>query len=255
MKEKLFSIITVTRNAETTLPTTLRSVAAQECRDFEYIVIDGASTDDTVDLARKSGIDDLHILSEPDRGLYDAMNKGLAMATGTYVIFLNAGDAFHAPDTLARLKAAATEDGRQPDVIYGQTAIVDASGCFLAERHLIAPEVLSADSFADGMVVCHQAFVARRALAPLFDTSFRFSADYDWCIKILERSRLNRYVDATIIDYLAAGLTTANRRRSLVERFRIMAAHYGTARAIGNHLRFVPRFIKRLRLEKKTFNQ
>ena len=96
----LFSIITITYNAEKELPATLDSVKMQSFSDFEHLIIDGKSRDNTVKIAQVSGIASMKILSEKDKGLYDAMNKGIKTATGKYLIFLNAGDAFHAPNTL-----------------------------------------------------------------------------------------------------------------------------------------------------------
>ena len=90
--QPLFSIITITYNASSTLPATLKSVKEQTCKLYEYIVVDGKSSDNTVELAKNADIDNCKIVSERDRGLYDAMNKGLGMANGDYVIFLNAGD-------------------------------------------------------------------------------------------------------------------------------------------------------------------
>ena len=98
----LFSIITITYNAERELPATLASVDEQTCSDYEHLIIDGASTDGTLALANAPGNLRRHTFSEPDRGLYDAMNKGLNRARGTYVLFLNAGDAFSSPDMLQR---------------------------------------------------------------------------------------------------------------------------------------------------------
>lgn len=240
----LFSIITVTRNAETTLPATLRSVEEQTCPLFEMIVVDGASTDGTVDLIKQSPVQNLRWISEPDCGIYDAMNKGLAMAKGDYVVFLNAGDAFHAPDVLERLADAAIRHD-YPGIIYGQTDIVDASRRRIGERHLRAPEHLSLRSFADGMLVCHQAFVALRKITDVYDTDYRFSADYDWCIRCLQRSRRNHYLDTVLIDYLNEGMTTKNFRRSLMERFRIMAKNYGTIPTVLRHIKFLRRYILR----------
>ena len=89
----LFSIITITFNAEQVLPPTLESVKRQSFTNFEHLVVDGASTDGTVEIAERSGIKGISVVSEPDRGLYDAMNKGIRRAKGEYLIFLNAGDA------------------------------------------------------------------------------------------------------------------------------------------------------------------
>ncbi len=248
--QPLFSIITVTYNAAATIGPTLESVRAQTSQLYEYIVIDGASKDDTVRRVKESGIEPLRIISEPDRGLYDAMNKGLAIARGEYVIFLNAGDRFHSPDTL-KLLTDAVMDNDFPGVVYGQTDIVDSEGKRLADRHLTAPRDLTLKSFAEGMVVCHQAFVALRKLTSPFDTNYRFSADYDWCIKVLQRSRRNLYVDATLIDYLSEGVTTKNRNASLKERFKIMSKYYGFWPTVARHLSFIPRYLRRRRLEKQ----
>ena len=140
--EPLFTIITVTFNAAGVIKPTLESVAAQDCDDFELLVIDGASTDDTVALVNAAAIDGTRVLSEKDRGLYDAMNKGIRLARGRYLIFLNAGDAFAAPDVLSRLQKAASDE---PGVLYGQTVLVDDARQVVGKRHLTAPDVFTAD--------------------------------------------------------------------------------------------------------------
>lgn len=249
-RRPLFSVITVTYNAAMTLPRTLASVKAQDAAFMEYIVVDGASTDSTVQLVKNAGIDGVRILSEPDKGLYDAMNKGRDMARGDYLVFLNAGDAFHSPDVIATLAGAVISNGF-PGIVYGQTQIVDNRGVRLAGRHLEAPRELTLDSFRSGMVVCHQAFVALKKITSPFDTGYRFSADYDWCIRCLQRSRVNVYVDGVLIDYLSEGVTTGNRYASLRERFRIMVVYYGFWPTVWRHIGFLPRYIRRRRLEKK----
>ena len=239
----LFSIITVTYNAAATLPRTLASVKEQTCRLFEYLIIDGCSSDATLQLASDSAIDEMTIHSGKDDGIYDAMNKGLGMAQGDYVIFLNAGDAFHSPDTLRKIADTILANDC-PGVVYGQTDIVDIEGHRLGERHLRAPEQLTLDSFRDGMVVCHQAFVALRRITSPFNLKYRLSADYEWCIRCLQKSRDNVYTgDTPLIDYLAEGTTTHNRLRSLIERMRIMAYYYGWPGTLWRHIGFVRRFI------------
>lgn len=251
----LFSIITVTYNAADTLPPTLKSVGEQTFGDFEHIIIDGASKDNTVEIARTLGRKGkIVVYSEPDDGLYDAMNKGMEKACGEYLIFLNAGDSFHSPDTLDKI-ARTIEDNDRPGIVYGQTEIVNSARQKIADRHLTAPEHLDYNSFKNGMTVCHQAFVVLARVAPMFDTRYRFSADYDWCIKCLQHSRHNVYVGATTIDYLFEGLTSSNKMKSLKERFHIMSRYYGFAPTVLNHLKFIPRFIRRSREEKKIINQ
>ncbi len=248
MTPPLFSIITVTYNAAATIHPTLESVASQTFRSFEYLVMDGASSDTTVETARSSGIPEMRVISEPDSGLYDAMNKAMERTSGKYLIFLNAGDAFHSPDTLAELAGMITTN--DPDIIYGQTDIVGPDRQRKSGRHLTAPEILTFKSFANGMLVCHQAFIVRREIAGKYDLRYRFSADYEWCIRCLQKSRLNLYSNLVIIDYLDEGLTTANRKKSLRERFDIMCRYYGTVPTVLRHIGFIPRFIKQRRLEK-----
>ncbi len=247
-KLPIISVITITYNAADTLPLTMASVAFQTCQDFEHLIIDGASSDNTIIVARQMGIPTLRIVSEPDKGLYDAMNKGLRMARGKYVLFLNAGDRFHNADTLelyARVIRA-----KKPDIIYGDTDIVNLEGKRIGPRHLSAPVMLTFESFSRGMLICHQAFMVRKNIAPRYDTDYRFSADYDWTIRCIKASRPGGRVNlhAVTIDYLADGMTDHNKLSSLIERFRIMAYHYGTFRAMANHLSFIPRALKRGKL-------
>lgn len=245
MDTPLFSIVTITFNAASTLPATMKSVAAQSCADFEHIIIDGASNDDTLSIARRLGRRDLRIISEPDNGLYDAMNKGLNMARGKYVIFLNSGDAFASPVTLSQYAEAAEKV--DADIIYADTLIVNCQRQILRNRHLNVPEVLTADSFSHGMLICHQAFCVKRELAPEYDLQYRFSADYDWTIKCIKRSDPSRCVNlhGVAIHYLDEGMTEKNKRASLLERFEIMKKHYGLGTAIRRHMEFVPRALAR----------
>ena len=241
--EPLFSIITVTWNAADVIAPTIQSVQRQTSSDYEMLVIDGASSDDTLAIVNKASIASLRVFSEPDNGLYDAMNKGIDHARGRYLIFLNAGDRFADDTVLARLAQFAVDN---PGVIYGQTQLVDAAGTVVGKRHLTAPKRLTADSFLKGMVVCHQAFAARRDLAPHYDLKYRYSADYDWCIKVLKKSPANAYAGREpIINYLADGMTTRHHKASLWERFRIMCHHYGTGDAVLHHIAFIPRYLKR----------
>lgn len=246
----LISVITVTYNAAATLPATLASVRAQDFAFFEHIIVDGASTDATLAIANEGAPAWQRIHSSPDQGLYDAMNRGLDMARGDYVMFLNAGDTLHAGDTLRQI-ADIIMANDFPGVVYGQTDIVDARRRRVADRHLRAPEHLTLKSFSEGMVVCHQAFVTLKRITAPFDLRYRFSADYDWCIRVLQHSRHNILLPGVMVDYLAEGVTTKNRRASLVERFKIMCCYYGVMPTLWRHIKFIPRFLKRRKIEKR----
>lgn len=238
------SIITVTYNAEATIERTLESVAMQTYPDIEHLVIDGASKDRTVEIARR--YPHAIVVSEPDKGLYDAMNKGLKRATGDYLCFLNAGDKLHSKDTLTHL-IELVSNGSPVGVLYGDTHIVDAQGNFLRSRRLTPPEHLTWRSFKAGMLVCHQAFYINRQIAQPYDLTYRFSADFDWCIRCMKegekRGMKNLYLREPLADYLSEGMTTANQKASLKERFRIMAKHYGLCTTIIQHIWFIFRAI------------
>ncbi len=236
------SVITVTYNAEKTLQRTLKSVAEQTYPFIEHVIVDGASTDGTVQLIREQEGDGVRWISEPDKGLYDAMNKAMGMATGDWLCFLNAGDTFHEAKTVEKLMRSFTPS-KSPDILYGETAIVDDEGKFLGMRRLKAPERLTWKSFKQGMVVCHQAFIVRRELAEPYDLTYRFSSDFDWAIRLMKKTNAIHNSRLLLIDYLNEGLTTTNRRASLKERYRIMAKHYGHLSTLLHHVWFVVRAV------------
>lgn len=238
-----FSIITVTYNAAAVIEDTLQSVITQTYKNIEYIIVDGASTDRTMEIIGRYRKHIHTVVSEPDRGLYDAMNKGIRLATGDYVCFLNAGDELHEDDTLQLIVHSLTGLTGLPDVIYGRTAIVDEEGHFLRMRRLEPPENLTWHSFRQGMLVCHQAFFARRDHAVPYDLRYRFSADFDWCIRVMKQSTVLHNTRLTLIDYLNEGMTTRNHRASLAERFRIMCRHYGYVQTALLHLKFALRLL------------
>lgn len=244
MQKPLFSIITITYNAASTLEATLHSVDSQTYTDYEHLIIDGASADSTVSMASGKGIVPPNrrrrVYSEPDKGLYDAMNKGLKRASGEYVIFLNAGDSFTTIDTLGRYAAAASDE---VDIIYADTQLVNSERHLIGPRHLSAPDTLTFQSFAKGMLVCHQAFCMRRSLAPDYDLRYRLSADYDWCLRCIQATSPARCrnLRTTAIDYLTDGLTDRNHKASLKERYHIMCHYYGTLPTMLRHVGFVAR--------------
>ena len=239
---KKLSVITVTYNAEKTLERTLKSVQKQLYSYIEHIVVDGKSKDGTISLIQKYKNPRLKWISEPDNGLYDAMNKAVAMASGDYLCFLNAGDTFFASDTVEKIFNSISET-KSPDIIYGETAIVDNEGEFLHMRRLNAPESLSWTSFKQGMLVCHQAFIVKRSLFEPYDLQYRFSSDFDWVIRMMKKSKSFHNTHLTLINYLNEGMTTNNRKASLKERYRIMAKYYGQISTFLHHIWFAVRTV------------
>ena len=255
-----FSIITITYNAEAFLPRTVESVLSQHYSDIEHIIIDGASTDSTISVAQEymqrsyaaQNGHEVRIVSEPDNGLYDAMNKGLRQASGDYICFLNAGDFFpnaNVLDTIVSRSLTGKSRQQLPAVIYGDTDIVDNEGNFLRHRRLAPPRNLTWRSFRKGMLVCHQAFYARLDIARTvpYDTRYRYSADVDWCIRVMkEAERMGAglaYVDSVVVNYTQEGQTTKHHRDSLKERYRVMQCHYGAFTTALMHAWFAVRAV------------
>lgn len=247
------SVITITFNAADCLQRTLDSVLIQSYPDIEHLIVDGASKDNTVAIAQAYAAKSPHkvvISSEPDRGLYDAMNKGLQRATGDYIIYMNAGDSFPEADTLAKVAEKATTP-TLPAVLYGDTLWTDNEGNIIGKRNHSAPKHLSWRSFKHGMLVCHQAFYARTDIAKKFpyDLQYRHSADIDWCIRVMKEAEAQRLplvnVNEVIALYQREGQTTANHKASLKERYHIMCKYYGIWTTILMHLWFVARGVIR----------
>ena len=267
--------VTITYQAAKVLQRTLDSVLQQDYPEITHLIIDGASTDGTLEMVndyieRSNAANNGHkilLMSEPDNGIYDAMNKGLRSLDGDYVCFLNAGDFLPAQDTVSRIVETISQrddsfvspdtKGLQgdcpqcdlPAVLYGDTDIVDAEGHFLHHRRLAPPEHLTWKSFRHGMLVCHQAFYARTdfAIATPYNQKYRYSADVDWCIRIMKAAAkenvplLNLHM--VVVNYTEEGQTTLHHRESLLERYRVMESHYGRISTFFMHCWFVIRAV------------
>lgn len=239
------SIITITYNAEEFLERTLESIVSQTDQDFEYLLIDGGSRDSTLQIAERYRSRINVLVSEPDKGLYDAMNKGQARATGAYVWFMNAGDEIAEKDAVAKLKGLMQQD---PDVIYSDTWLVDNSGVVLGLRSVLmphkVPEVLSWDKYDRGMLVCHQSFIARRAIAPAYRTD-NLSADIDWEIQCLKSSSKVFQYPGILARYLTGGISHQHQWKSWKDRYRVLQEHFGFLPNLYNHLKIVVRSLTR----------
>ena len=236
------SIITITYNAERFLERTIQSIVAQQATDYEYIVIDGASKDGTLDIIKRYENYITNWISEPDGGLYDAMNKGLHRATGQYVWFMNAGDELHDPQTLPNLLASIKNT--QADVYYSDALFVREDGGPVGLRSQVTPHTLPHTltwrDMALGMKVCHQAFVTKRSIAPDYPTD-NLSADLDWEIRCLKAAQKIEFLPFILCKYLIGGLSVQQHRRSLTDRFKVLVIHFGLLTTLLNHGRILLR--------------
>ena len=258
-----FTVVTITFNAGRVLERTVNSVLQQDYPCIEHLIIDGASKDNTVALAqdyRERSLKEapshvVTIVSETDKGLYDAINNGLRSATGHYIVYMNAGDCYPQPTTLGEIAAKAhlneleAEGQPLPAVVYGDTDWMDNEGNYLRGRRLQAPPQLTWRSFRHGMLVCHQAFYARTDIARQcpYDLHYRFSADVDWCIRVMKKGQQAGLplvnVHQVVANYQREGQSTEHHRASLIERFHIMCHHYGLPSTLFMHAWFVVRAV------------
>lgn len=228
------SIITVVFNGEKYIGRTIESVLGQTYKELEYVIIDGKSTDRTLELI--GAYEGIHqVVSEPDKGLYDAMNKGLKAASGDYVWFLNSGDQIYSSNTIETMVAGLTG---MPDIIYGGTMIIDEEQNEVGDRRLKPPAQLSWKSFRQGMVVCHQSIIIRREGAPLYNLDYRLSADIDWVIRAAKDASQIHNSNLVLSRFLEGGLTEHNIKAGLKERFKIMRHFYGLIPTIFRHFMF-----------------
>jgi putative colanic acid biosynthesis glycosyltransferase len=201
LQPPLFSIITVALNDLGGLQRTHGSLIAQTCRDFDWIVVDGGSRDGTLEYLLSHQHDLAWWRSAPDRGLYDAMNSGLSVARGDYLIFLNAGDTLPDPDTLERLARTIRERSEPPDFIYGN-ALERGTG-----NRLLTKRARSHRFAWYGMFTHHQAMVYRRALVEglRFDLAWEIGADYAFTLDTLSKSVRVVRLDAALVLFEGGG--------------------------------------------------
>lgn len=226
-----FSIITIVYNNVRDIEYTLLSVLKQTYTDIEYIIIDGASTDGTMNIIEKYKNHIHKVVSEKDKGIYDAMNKGLNLATGDYVLFLNSGDELYDENTLQTV----IEKGNNADIIYGETKLVDENRQIIGDRRHKAPAFFTWKSFQYGMNICHQAIYVKRSIAPTYDLQYQLSADIDWVIRAAKKAKTTQNVNTYVARYLVGGMSQKRHQQSLKERYAIFKKHYGTLRNIWNH--------------------
>ena len=216
------SVITVNLNHRAGLEETLASVRAQTFRDVEQIVVDGGSSDGSLDVIRASAPTIARWVSEPDSGIYNAMNKGIRMASGDYLLFLNSGDCLAAPDVL---DGVFREDDPDCGMIYGDTLRKTSGG----EELRTTPGRLTPFAFYK-FRVCHQSVVYRRSLFEThggYDESFKISADAEFNVRCLRAGVKARRVDFPIARYEGGGVSATATAAATAENNRIWQRHLG----------------------------
>lgn len=210
---KKVTIITVCYNSENVIRETINSVIRQNYNNIEYILVDGKSDDSTVDIIKEasSKIDYIKYISEKDDGIYDAMNKGLKLAEGDYIIFLNAGDKFCNNDVIKNISENFNEN---IDIVYGNI-IKEKEGKYEKIKYSSKYHY----KFIIGRTVCHQAmFINKNAIERYgnYDLNFKLASDYDFILRVLVQKGSFKYIDLDVVIYDLNGISAKAENRSIL---------------------------------------
>lgn len=225
-----FSILTINFNNKDGLSRTIESVTSQFFKDFEYIIIDGGSTDGSVDVIKENSKDINYWVSEKDQGVYNAMNKGIAQAKGDYLVFMNSGDCFHAPDVLSSVA------DYQEDIICGKVLKGDAT---IPSGH-DKPTISLVDLMRGSLP--HQAMFIRRELMLKhpYDENYKILSDWKFCIEAIIFDNCSfRNIDTIVADYDTSGISTNSNGLLPKEREQILEEMF-PPRIITDYQRLTP---------------
>ncbi|GAA4784169.1 glycosyltransferase family 2 protein [Olivibacter ginsenosidimutans] len=225
------SVITIVYNNVQDIERTILSVVKQSYPHMEYIIVDGASTDGTLQVIERYQKYIHRLISEPDKGIYDAMNKGLRQATGDYVLFMNSGDEIYAAETVKNVFSSASN----ADIYYGETEMIDQDGKSLGRRRHRAPKAFTWKSFKYGMSISHQAIYIKRSLTVPYDLRYQLSADIDWILKAAKKASYIVNTHQYVAKYLVGGMSKKRHWQSLKERFQIFTKYYGFLPNVLHH--------------------
>jgi glycosyltransferase involved in cell wall biosynthesis len=235
------SVITVCFNAEKTIERTIQSVQAQTFSSIEHIIVDGASKDNTLAIIEKCQNANTKFISEKDNGLYDGMNKGIDLATGDYLYFLNADDVFYANAIVEKIFASK----ENADVYYGEVMFIDEEGNEMGLRSKVTtqqtPEKLDCKALQKGMVVSHQAFFVRKINCVKYDLQYKVSSDIDWMINCLKRTVDVVNTKLVFAKFATGGTSKQLQKLAWKERFFILQKHYGFFTNLYNHFVIIVR--------------
>jgi len=215
-----FSVVTVVFNDLQGLHSTRRSIEAQTFQAFEWIVVDGGSSDGTAEFLQNTPSPITRWISKPDSGIYDAMNRGIAMCSGKYVVFMNAGDYFPDKNTLGKVAAHLSARATRPDIIFGGATLLFRGG-----RRWYRPPKKMSSYIWHGLPAIHQATYYRRACLEevRFDLTYRVCGDYYIAATLYQNGALASYIDESLADFTVGGTSFQSPRQLFIEPMRIQA--------------------------------
>ena len=219
------SIITINRNNAEGLENTMRSVAAQTFKEFEYIVIDGASTDSSVEVIKKYECRYAHLkwVSEPDKGIYNAMNKGIRMASGDYIQILNSADCLASEDVTKQMLAALDKDGN-PSILYGNMVKCFPDGRKMVDKCFAGKEITMMGMFTGSLN--HDPTYIRHDLFEkygYYDESLKIVSDWKWFLQaIILGGEKPQYEDMIVTLFDMTGISETNKELDKAERKQVL---------------------------------
>lgn len=226
------SVITVSKNAQETIERTIKSVISQNYKDIEYLIVDGKSTDKTLDIVNKYKDKIDVIVSEPDGGIYYAMNKGIEKSTGDIIYFLNSGDLLFNRHTISNIVKVFKKNNS--DIIYGDIALYESDNrkkLILRRQNRVSSFFLVRDT------IYHQSIFVKKYIFERygkFDLQYKLQADYEWILRLIIRNNIPFYYsNQTVAKFLRGGLSF-NEIESFKERFKILPLYFNFFQVVLN---------------------
>lgn len=235
MSDIIFSIVTINYNNSSGIKKTIKSVKEQIYHNYEHVIVDGSSTDDSIDIINKFKHDKLTFISEKDSGISDAFNKGIYLAKGEYILMLNSGDIFFDDQVLLKISNFLSVKNNKPDVVWGK--VISDLGFFVGKynKHKLAPDSIP-----------HQgAFVSRKTYLDVakYDVNYKIRMDYKFFSELLKKKLSFDFIDEVISIYETGGVSMRNKTKFYLEGV-LVDFKYLNSNIFGNIIRYIYHSIK-----------
>ena len=226
MQKPKISIITVVYNSKELLEKTVQSTQYQTYKEFEHIIVDGGSIDGTLEYIQSLSFDNLKYVSEMDKGIYDAMNKGIELSSGEYLLFLNAGDNFASDNVLKKIVDEINELASHPKVIYGAANVYSEDGRFMTTLTPLNFTKKNLNRYAT-RTVCHQSIFIHRNSIKKYSDKYRLKGELNWYYELIETIRHEEIhkSDTTVCNYYLGGTGDKNFIENYFERILVTRQH------------------------------